>query len=257
MDLPQGFHSQGENLVDRLVKSLYGLKQQSQHDHSLFTKHSKQGTVIILVYVDDMLIAGDSLEQILETKTALQNAFKMKDLGELKYFLGIEFARSSKGITMHKRKYALELTSEAGLAASKPANTPIDINVKLTSRQYDETIKDKVYIEEDPLTDQSGYHRLIRKLLYLTVTRPDISFAVQTLSQFLQDPKKSHMDVALRIMRYIKKQPGQGLLLSSKFRNEITEFCDADWASCPITRRFVTGFMIKFGDSLVSWKSKK
>ncbi|XP_059290836.1 uncharacterized mitochondrial protein AtMg00810-like [Lycium ferocissimum] len=189
IDMPQGFHNQGENLVCRLI---------------------------------------------LEIKTALQNAFKMKDLGKLKYFLGIEFARSSKGITMNKRKYALELISEARLATSKPANTPIDINVKLTSRQYDETFKDKVCIGEDPSTDQ-----------------------IETFSQFLQDPKKSPIDAALRIVRYIKKQPGQGLLLSSKFRNEITAFCDVDWASCPITRRSITGFMIKFGDSLVSWKSKK
>lgn len=86
---------------------------------------------MIFVYVDDMLITGDSLKLIEETKQSLQKAFKMKDLGELKYFLSIEFARSKYGIIMHQRKYALELISEAGLSTAKPAVTPIDTNMKL------------------------------------------------------------------------------------------------------------------------------
>ncbi|XP_019256176.1 PREDICTED: uncharacterized protein LOC109234580 [Nicotiana attenuata] len=199
---------------------------------------------------------GDSLKLIEETKQLLQKAFKMKDLGELKYFLGIEFARSKHGIFTHQRKYAIELIFEAGLLAAKPAVTPIDTNMKLTSNLYDEHVGKGVK-SEDPLTNQQAYQRLIGKLLYLNVTRPDISFGVQTLSQFLQQPKKSHMDAALRVVRYIKNQPGQGILLSSKSSNTITAYCDADWASCPLTRRSVTGFLIKIGDSLVSWKSKK
>ncbi|XP_049409203.1 uncharacterized mitochondrial protein AtMg00810-like [Solanum stenotomum] len=89
------------------------------------------------------------------------------------------------------------------------------------------------------------------------MTRPDISFSVQTLSQFLQQPKKSHMDIALRVVKYIKKQTGQGVLLSSSSGTEITAYCDADWAACPTTRRSVTGFVIKLGESMVSWKAKK
>ncbi|XP_015165801.1 uncharacterized protein [Solanum tuberosum] len=159
MQLPQGFVSQREK-VCRLTKSLYGLKQaprqwnhklieallklkfqQSQHDHSLFINKAEEGIIIILVYVDDMLITGSSLKLIEDTKRALQQAFKMKDLGELKYFLGIEFTRSTVGILMHQRKYALELISEVGMTAAKPAGTPIDINVKLTSKLYDEHVK--------------------------------------------------------------------------------------------------------------------
>jgi len=89
------------------------------------------------------------------------------------------------------------------------------------------------------------------------MTRPDISFSVQTLSQFLQQPKRSHMDAALRVVKYIKKQPGQGILLSSNSSTEITAYCDEDWAACPTTRRSVTGFVIKLGESMVSWKAKK
>ncbi|XP_059285884.1 uncharacterized mitochondrial protein AtMg00810-like [Lycium ferocissimum] len=183
----------------------------------------------------------------------------MKDLGELKDFLGIEFARSEQGITMHQRKYALEVISKSRMSAARPAITPIDTNIKLTTKQYDEHIevKDGVKASGDPLADQETYQRLIRKLLYLTVTRPDIAFAVQTLSQFLQQPKKTHMDAALRIVKYIKQSPGHGLLLSSIYTNSVTAYCDADWAACLLTGKSVTGYMVKVGNSVVSWKSKK
>lgn len=138
--------------------------------------------MIFLVYVDDMLITGDSLSLIEEAKLSLQQIFKMKDLGELKYFLGIEFARSEKGIIMHQRKYSLELISELSLAASKPTCTPFDTSVKLTTREYDEHTNKNC--EKDPFIPNKGsYQRLIGKLIYLTVTRPDISYSIQTLSQ--------------------------------------------------------------------------
>ncbi|KAL3352209.1 hypothetical protein AABB24_020328 [Solanum stoloniferum] len=101
------------------------------------------------------------------------------------------------------------------------------------------------------------YQKLVGKLLYLNMTRPDISFCTQTLSQFLQQPKKSHMDDALRVVKYLKGQLGQGLLFGSSSHGMITAFCYADWPSCPLTRRFVIGYVVKIGESLVSWKEKK
>ncbi|XP_049391249.1 uncharacterized mitochondrial protein AtMg00810-like [Solanum stenotomum] len=180
----------------------------------------------------------------------------MRDLGELRFLLGIEFARSSKYILMHQRKYALELISETRLGNAKPAWTPIDNNNKLTSKHYDDYVNSEDD-KEDPPADQSIYQRLIGNLLYLIMTRTNIAFGVQTLSQFLQQPKKTHMEAALRIVRYIKGQPGQGILLSSSQDNKLTTFCDADWASCSLTRKSITGYFIKFGNSVVSWKSKK
>ncbi|XP_049349453.1 secreted RxLR effector protein 161-like [Solanum verrucosum] len=156
---------------------------------------------------------------------------------------------------MHQRKYALELIAEVGMSAAKPAGTLIDVNVKLTSKQYDEHEKRHRALE-NPLVDQTMYQRLIGKLLYLNMTRPDLSFNTQNLSQFLQHPKKSHMDVALRVVRYLKKQPGQGLLFSNSSDELVTAFCDADWATCPLTRRSVTCYVVKIGNSLVSWKAK-
>lgn len=245
MTLPQGFTSQGERKVCRLVKYLYGLKQaprqwnqklkealknlsftQSQHDHSLFTRKTYEGTTIILVYVDDILVTGSSLELIKETTEALQQVFKMKDLGELRYFLGIEFVRCEAGMVMHQRKYALQLIDEVGLSGAKPSGTPMDVNVKLTLKQYDDQTKEN---QGDKLVDPDAYQKLIGKLQYLNMTRHDISFSVHTLSQFSQQPKKCHMDAVLRVVKYIKKQPVQGLLLSSSSSTKITAYCDVDW----------------------------
>ncbi|XP_059295477.1 uncharacterized protein LOC132048809 [Lycium ferocissimum] len=98
-----------------------------------------------------MLITGDNLDEIVKTKAELPKAFKMKDLGELKYFLGIKFARSEKRILMHQRKYALELISESRLGVAKPFHTPIDTSVKLTTREYDQHLKE-IIAQQDKQT---------------------------------------------------------------------------------------------------------
>lgn len=105
--------------------------------------------------------------------------------------------------------------------------------------------------------DVTAYQRLVGKLLYLKVTRPDICFGVQVLSQFMQHPKNSHWEAALRIVKYIKRSPGLGIFLKRGSITELHAYCDSDWASCPNTRRSVTGYVVKLGDSLISWKSKK
>ena len=227
------------------MKSLYGLKQasrqwnlkltealvtagysQSSHDHSLFTKRVGGDIAAVLIYVDDLLITGNSSVLIQDLKATLHSNFKMKDLGDLKYFLGIEVLRSKNGIVLSQRKYALELISDCGLGGSKPASTPLESGVKLTTVEYDEATAKT----DDPLYENvTAYQRLIGRLLYLTTTRPDICFAVQVLSQFMQKPKVSHWEAALRLVRYIKGCPGQGILLSSENNNEMEAFCDSDW----------------------------
>ncbi|XP_059315208.1 retrovirus-related Pol polyprotein from transposon RE1 isoform X2 [Lycium ferocissimum] len=160
MQVPEGFARQeGNTKVCKLHKSLYGLKQaprqwnlklteslvqmgfqQSHFDYSLFTRKSGSDIVIILVYVDDLLITGNNVKLLCSTRKDLQNRFKMKDLGEFKFFLGIECARSSKGIVLSQRKYALELIAESGLGGAKNASTPLELNQKLTSVQYDQCV---------------------------------------------------------------------------------------------------------------------
>ncbi|KAE8708351.1 Detected protein of unknown function [Hibiscus syriacus] len=263
MSLPEGFCSQGETRVCRLQKSLYGLKQasrqwnmklrealllagysESKFDYSMFTKSQGSKVVIMLIYVDDLLITGNDNGLIEELKGILNKNFKMKDLGELRYFLGLEILRSAKGIIISQRKYALELIEETGLGGARPAATPLEQNKRLTS-------------EDELLKDKTSYQRLIGKLIYLTNTRPDIAYSIQLLSQFMQQPRKLHLDAALRVVRYIKSSPGQGVLLSAVSQCQLQAFCDSDWATFPMTKRSVTGFCVKLGDSLLSWKSKK
>ncbi|XP_019235259.1 PREDICTED: uncharacterized protein LOC109215614 [Nicotiana attenuata] len=181
----------------------------------------------------------------------------MKDLGELKFFLGIEFARSNKGILMSQRKYVLELISEIGLSGAKPVNTPMEINQNLTTVEYDLSFNRGNAIADEVLRDPGVYQRLVGKLLYLTMTRPDISFVVQVLSQFMHCPGISHMEAASRVVWYIKQAPGLGLFMPAEDTKNLTAYCDSDWGACVETRRSLTGYLVKFGNALVFWKSKK
>lgn len=163
------------------------------------------------------------------------------------------------GISVCQRKFWLDLISDLGLTGSKPASTPLEANHKLTSVLYDESIaaSSGKPLNDEFLKDPTSYQKLIGKLLYLTMTRPDISYAIQNLSQFMHSPKKSHMEAALRVVRYLKNASGLGIILSSEVSHALNVYCDADWATCPMTRKSVSGFFVKLGGSLISWKSKK
>ncbi|XP_028801505.1 uncharacterized protein LOC114756740 [Neltuma alba] len=123
----------------------------------------------------------------------------------------------------------------------------------LRLRAYEEGKDSKA----DLLPDPARYRRLVGRLIYLTNTRPDISFVVQVLSQFMHIPTKTHMAAALGVIRYLKGTPGHGILLSAEGNFRLKCFCDADWGSCPTTRRSVTGYILKLGGSLIKWKTKK
>ncbi|XP_075499123.1 uncharacterized protein LOC142537497 [Primulina tabacum] len=278
MDMPLGYSRQGESKVCLLRKSLYGLKQasrqwnhkfssilkdasyvQSQHDHSLFIKQTAGYIVLLLVYVDDIVITGDNELAIQELKAFLHSRIHLKDLGPLRYFLGIEIARSRAGISLCQRKYTLELISEMGLSGAKPCATPMEQNLRLTSHELDLVVHPEILLDvvDFQLSDANAYKRLVGKLIYLTVTRPDLFYVVQNLSQFLHSPKKSHMDAAIRVVRYLKSAPGLGILLSANSDIHLSAYCDSDWAACPMSRRSLTGYCVKLGDSLVSCKTKK
>ena len=264
MRLPPGFEASHPNKVCRLRKSLYGLKQaprcwfeklttalkkygfrQSLADYSLFTMVKARVRINILIYVDDLIITGSSPQATQEFKNYLASCFKMKDLGPLKYFLGIEVARNAEGIYICQRKYALDIISETGMLEAKPATFPLEQNHQLA-------------LSTSPLlTDPQRYRRLIGRLIYLGVTQPDLAFSVHILAQFMQSPREAHWEVALRIVRYLKAYPGQGILLRREGDFQITGWCDSDYASCPLTRRSVTGYIVQLRDSPISWKTKK
>lgn len=106
--------------------------------------------------------------------------------------------------------------------------------------------------EEAHDIDADQYRRLLRRLLYLTVTRPDITYSVNTFCQFMNSPKHKHMDEAYWVLRYIKTTPGQGILLPSSNDLKLVAHCDADWGGCPLTRRSCTGFIITLGTAPIS-----
>ncbi|XP_023924068.1 uncharacterized mitochondrial protein AtMg00810-like [Quercus suber] len=218
---------------------------QSKEDYSLFTRRSSETFVALLVYVDDVLIASNSMQAITNLKVLLDQQFKLKDSGDLKYFLGLEVARSKEGINQCQRKYALELLEDASLLGCKPAKTPMDQNSKLSKYKGKE------------LKDPSMYRRLIGSLLYLNITQPDITFVGHKLSQFMAKPRLPHLQAANRILQYVKGSPSQGLSFSSKFELHIKAFANVEWAACPNTRSSITGYCVFIGESLVSWNSKK
>ncbi|XP_024626656.1 uncharacterized protein [Medicago truncatula] len=231
-----------EKLASLLVN--HGYKQASA-DHSLFIKHSTTQFTALLVYVDDIILAGNSLDEFTFIKNILHNSFKIKDLGQLKYFLGLEVAHSKLGISLCQRKYGLDLLSDTGLLDSKPVATPSDPSIKL-------------YHDDSPLyTDIPAYRRLVGRLLYLNATRPDITFITQQLSQFLSKPTQTHYNAALRVLRYLKTCPGKGLHFPRSSLPYIQGYSDADWAGCRDTRRSISGQCFFLGDSLISWRTKK
>jgi hypothetical protein len=174
-----------EKLTSLLILEGY---TQSTADYSLFTLTTDQHFTALLVYVDDIILAGTSLPEFDRIKHILDAKFKIKDLGSLKYFLGLEVAQSREGISISQRKYCLDLLKDSGLMGTKPA-TPLDPSIKLHNDDG------KAY------EDISSYRRLIGKLLYLTNTRPDIAYATQQLSQFLYKPTITHYNAACRVVR--------------------------------------------------------
>ena len=169
---------------------------QSKSNYSVFTRVQGCSIIIILVYVDDILIASNDVDAVNSFKQFLDSKFKLKDLGTLKYFLGFEVARTTKGISLCQRKYTLDLLADTGLLASKPTSTPMEPSAKFSNSigQF--------------VSDVSPYKRLIGKLLYLTLTRPDICYSIHKLSQFLSSPKVPQLQAAYRIIKYLKKTPG-------------------------------------------------
>uniref|UniRef100_A0A3Q7IJ85 Reverse transcriptase Ty1/copia-type domain-containing protein n=1 Tax=Solanum lycopersicum TaxID=4081 RepID=A0A3Q7IJ85_SOLLC len=165
------------------------------------------------------------------------------------------YAENAFGILLNQQKYSIELIADSRQGGAKPASTPLDFNQKHTSYEFD--VSTGCTTDDKMLEDPGGYQRLVGRLLYLTMTRPDISFVVQALSQFMHKPKESHMHAAIRVIRYIKNAPGLSLHMSSTTSSHLFAYCDSDWATCPKIRKSVTGYMVGFGTSLISWKLKK
>lgn len=149
-----------------------------------------------------MIIISNDEEQADRLKRRLFREFEMKDIGNLKYFLGIEVLRSNKGIFTNPRKYIMDLSAKTGLVDYKPAKPPIMMNHGLRIIKAGQFHKER-------------YHKLVGKLIYLAHTRPDISYVVGVVNRFMHKPQVKHLDAILRILKYINGKTGRGL----RYRN--------------------------------------
>ncbi|WZY94101.1 hypothetical protein YC2023_066430 [Brassica napus] len=254
--------------VLRLKKAIYGLKQsprawyhklsttlngrgfrKSELDHTLFTLTTPAGIVVLLVYVDDIVITGSDKVGIKETKEFLKSVFDIKDLGEMKYFLGIELCRSEEGLFISQRKYILDLLKEAGAYGGKTAKMPMEDGYK--APREGELEDSKVF------HDPKLYRKLVGKLIYLTITRPDICFAVNQVSQHMQAPREHHWRMVERVLMYLNGTQGLGIWMGCNGSTEAVGYCDADWAGDRTDRRSTTGYCTFIGGNMVTWKSKK
>ncbi|GJU12707.1 RmlC-like cupins superfamily protein [Tanacetum coccineum] len=219
--------------------------EQSKQDYSLFVKVKGNSFTAALVYVDDVLITGNTPTEIDSLKKSLDDKFTIKDLGLAKYFLGIKICHTSNSIHLNQRKHILYLLTDAGLTATKPNPSPLPTNLKLS---LDKGV---------PISNPAAYRRLVGRLLYLTMTRPYISYVVQHLSQFVSSPKDVHLQAAIHLLKYLKGTASRGLFYPIQHHLQVTGFTDADWASCLMTRKSLTGYCIFLSHSWVSWKTKK
>ncbi|XP_024026660.1 uncharacterized protein LOC112093094 [Morus notabilis] len=192
----------------------------------MFYKRSEKGKIsIFIVYVDDIILTGDDHEGITDLKKKMARDFEIKDLGMLKYFLGMEFSRSKEGIFENQRKYILNLLRETGLLGCKAAETPIDANLKL------DPAKSEVVI------DREKFQRLVGKLIYLSHTHHNIAFAMSMVSHFMHTPGQVHFDAGYRILRYLKGTPRKGLMFRRHNDLQIEVYTDADWPGSTTDRR--------------------
>lgn len=173
-------------------------------------------------------------------KDFIHKKFKIKDWGQLRFFLCLEVAKNSFGIFLNQRKYVIDLLSYCDMNHCKPATSHIVMKHQLAC------------CELDLLLNLLDYRRLIGKLIYLTITSPDLTYSVHILSQFMQTPRLDHLNAAKRVLRYLKGTTSQGLLYSAESTLQLTGFCDADWGACPVTRRSISGYCTTLGGSAIS-----
>lgn len=265
MAQPPGFtDADRPHHVCRLRKAIYGLKQaprawyvelqtfllslgfsNSVLDTSLFILRKGSSVVYILVYVDDILTTGNDVNLLQQTLQSLARRFSVKDHEELHYFLGIEAKRTTTGLHLCQRRYVLDLLQRTNMLTAKPVTTPMATNPKLTLHSGEK------------LSDPTEFRSIVGSLQYLAFTRPDLSFAVNKLSQFMHCPTSEHWNAVKRLLRYLAGTPDHGIMLRRGTSNALHAFSDADWAGDADDYMSTNGYLVYLGKHPVSWSSKK
>jgi hypothetical protein len=261
MEQPKGFIStseDGKKLVYRLKKSLYGLKQsasnwqdvlsrffhhhgcyQSQYDQCIYTKFTQQGKLIYVVWVDDIIIAADCNAMMKYGKNILKEKFRMKDLGLISKFLGIQFIHHSDGsVSMNQTQYLQSVLSKFGMESCNPRTTLCEVKPSA----YD--------CNDETVIDEPEYRAIVGSLIYaMTCTRPDLSYIVTRLSQHLSRPNEGDWILLKQVLRYIKGTIDLSLHFTrSNEHLKLIGYSDSDWASCAEDRRSITGYYFQLSE---------
>ncbi|GKV51641.1 hypothetical protein SLEP1_g58277 [Rubroshorea leprosula] len=265
MQQPTGFVDHNfPSHVCRLRKSLYGLKQaprawfqalkdfilaqgffHSKSDNSLFIYHKGSTWIYFLVYVDDIIVTGNDSAAVQSIVQVMSTTFSLKDLGPLSFFLGIEAISTKDGLFLSQQRYILDLLQKTGMADAKPVSSPLASTSVLQLSTG------------TPLSDGTNYRKIVGSLQYLSLTRPDLSFAVSRLSQFMHRPTDSHWQAVKRVLRYLRGSVSHGLLLRPQPTLSLHAFSDADWAGDRDTYTSTTGYLVFLGSNPVSWRAAK
>lgn len=210
----------------------------------LVTFHSGDASsiTIVLVYVDDIIVTGSDSTLV---TSLIASHFSLKDLGPLHFFLGIQVTSHSKGVTLSQPQYIRDLLIRSKMDGAKPCSTPFSPGDPLSK------------FGGNPMADPHTYRSIVGALQYATITRPDISYAVNKASQFMHSPSEEHWLAVKRILRYLKGTIHLGLHVSATSSLDLHAYSDADWAGCPDDRRSTSGFCVFLGSNLLSWGSKK
>ncbi|GJV12024.1 retrovirus-related pol polyprotein from transposon TNT 1-94 [Tanacetum coccineum] len=262
---PDGFVDQDNpNHVYKLKKALYGLKQAPRTWYDLFSKFllsrefsketvdptlfiKRQGKDILLVqiYVDDIIFASTTPELCDQFSKIMCSKFKMSMMGKISFFLGLQISQSPRGIFINQSKYALESLKKYGMESSDPVDTPM---------------VEKSKLDEDPqgkAVDPTHYRGMVGTLMYLTASRPDLTFVVCMCARYQAKPTEKHLHAVKRIFKYLRGTVNRGLWYPKDSSIALTAYADADHAGCQDTRRSTSGSMQLLGDRLVSWSSKR
>jgi hypothetical protein len=271
MDQPEGFVISGkENLVCRLKKSLYGLKQsprqwykrfdsfmisqgfkRSNYDSCVYLKTIKGSTIYLLLYVDDMLIAAKDKKEIEKLKAQLNNEFEMKDLGAAKKILGMEIIRDRHvgKLYLSQQGYIKKVLRRFNMHEAKPVSTPLAPHFRLSAALCPQSDKDVEYMSKVP------YSSAVGSLMYAMVcSRPDLSHALSVVSRYMANPGKEHWKAVQWIFRYLCGT-SNACLQFGKSKIGLLGYVDSDYAGDLDKRRSLTGYVFTIGGCAVSWKA--
>lgn len=270
MEQPEGYDVISQTsgkMVCKLEKSLYGLKQsgrnwnkmlhdylcendfvQNPADHCVYKRETEQEKVIMLIWVDDLLIAASDERALKTVKEMLTEKFQMKDLGRLKTFLGITFDQSNVGVSMSQQTYVDKLLEKFDMQDCKPRLTPCEPKLSYTDGQ-------------EKLNDPRKYREAVGSLIYLTLcTRPDLSYVVSKLSQYFSGPTEEQWTTVKHVLKYLKCTNDKMLCYRKCDEGlRMVAYSDADWAGDTNDRRSTSGYCVSLckNGPPISWKTRK